>query len=106
MQLGIITPNLDGIGNENVSTEALASSALRIVQLGMGRNFVVLVIPSRRLWVGDAPRRAEASRVHQAFIELLRRAKSLMCGIASKLMVIPFPSILSTTAIGTRSDIG
>jgi acetyltransferase AlgX (SGNH hydrolase-like protein) len=74
VQLGIITSNLDGIGNENVSSEALASSVRRVVQLGTGRNVVVLVIPSRRLWVGDAARRGDASRVHAAFIELLRTA--------------------------------
>ena len=74
VQSGIITTNLDGIGNETISNEALASSTLRIVQLGTGRNVVVLVIPSRRLWVGDASRRAEASRVHQAFVDLLRTA--------------------------------
>jgi GDSL-like Lipase/Acylhydrolase family len=72
VQLGLVTPNLEGIGDENVSCEALTTSALRLLQLAAGRNPVVLIIPSRRLWVGDTARRAQAARVHAAFIDMLK----------------------------------
>jgi hypothetical protein len=73
VQHGLIIPNLEGIGNENISGEAVSSSALRLVQLVAGRNAVILIIPSRRLWVGERARRAQAARVHAAFIYNLRR---------------------------------
>jgi hypothetical protein len=71
-QLGLIRPNLEGIGNEKVSDEALASSVLRLRELAAGRNAVTLVIPSRRLWVGETARRNQASRGHAAFVDGLR----------------------------------
>ena len=54
VQLGIIVPNLEAIPGENISNEALSSSALRVFQLSRGRNVTVLIIPSRQLWVGEA----------------------------------------------------
>jgi hypothetical protein len=72
VQLGLIRPNLEGIGDENVSREALASSVRRLLELAAGRNVVILIIPSRRLWVGEKARRAQAAWVHAAFIEMLR----------------------------------
>jgi hypothetical protein len=72
VQLNLIRPNLEGIGDENVSREALSSSASRLVQLVAGRNAVIVIIPSRRLWVGEMVRRMKAARVHAAFIDDLR----------------------------------
>jgi SGNH hydrolase-like domain, acetyltransferase AlgX len=72
VQLNLIRPNLDGIGDENVSREALSSSASRLVQLVAGRNAVIVIIPSRRLWVGEMARRVQAAGVHTAFIDKLR----------------------------------
>jgi hypothetical protein len=72
MQLDLIRPNLDGIGDENVSRAALSSCAFRLAQLVAGRNAVVLIIPSRRLWVGETARRVQAGRVHAAFIDNLK----------------------------------
>jgi hypothetical protein len=72
VQHSLIIPNLEGIGDENVSRESVSSSALRLVQLVAGRNAVILIIPSRRLWVGETARRAQAARVHAAFIDNLR----------------------------------
>jgi hypothetical protein len=69
VQVGLIRPNLEGIGDENVSTEALASSARRLLETAVGRNVIILIIPSRRLWVGETARRAQAARVHRAFID-------------------------------------
>jgi hypothetical protein len=70
--LGLVIPNLEGIGDEKVSAEALATSALRLRQLAAGRNAVVLLIPSRRLWVGDAVSRAQAAAVHSRFVGILK----------------------------------
>src|SRR5262245_57963872 len=53
VQLGLIRPNLEGIGDENVSREALRSSAFRLDRLVVGRNAVIVIIPSRRLWAGE-----------------------------------------------------
>jgi hypothetical protein len=72
VQLGLIRPNLEGIGDENVSVEALASSVRRLLELASKRYVVVLIIPSRRLWVGEPARRAQAARVHAAFVDDLR----------------------------------
>jgi hypothetical protein len=74
VQLGLIIPNLEGIGNENVSDEALTTSAHRLLQIAAGRNVVVLIIPSRRLWVGAHARRAQAAGVHARFVALLKAA--------------------------------
>src|SRR5262245_32572810 len=72
VQISLIRPNLEGIGDENVSTEAMASSARRLLELAGKRNVVILIIPSRRLWVGETARRAQAARVHAGFVDNLR----------------------------------
>ena len=72
VQLGLITPNLEGINDENISREELISSLHRLRQIAAGRDVVVLVIPSRRLWVGESSRRANAGRVHATFVDGLR----------------------------------
>jgi hypothetical protein len=71
VRFGLLIPNLvipDFVG----STEALSTSALRVVQLTRGRNAIVLIIPSRRLWVGKTADRAEAARIHEAFVKILK----------------------------------
>jgi hypothetical protein len=72
VQFGLIIPNHEAIGDENVSAEALTTSVLRLLQLVAGRNAIVLIIPSRRLWVGDADRRAQAASVHARFVDISR----------------------------------
>jgi hypothetical protein len=74
VQLGLIRANFEGIGDENVSCKARISSVRRLLTIAAGRNVVILIIPSRRLWVGEAARREQAARVHVAFIEDLRAA--------------------------------
>src|SRR5262249_1716234 len=74
VQLGLIIPNLEGIGDPNVSDDALTTSAHRLLQLAAGRNVVVLIIPSGRLGVGDQARRAQAAGVHARFVALLKAA--------------------------------
>jgi len=73
-QLGLLIPNLDGIPDPVGSTDVLTTSAARVLQLAKGRNTIVLIIPSRQLWVGTATYRAEAARIHETFIDSLRRS--------------------------------
>jgi hypothetical protein len=74
VRLGLIIPNLDGIPDLVGSTEALTTSALRVLQLARKRDTIVLTIPSRQLWVGETADRAEAARIHGAFIDILRNS--------------------------------
>src|SRR5262245_45695918 len=69
--LKLLTPNLDGVGEMGSSNEALTTSAQRLIQLARGREALVLIIPSRRLWVGDASERENARKVHTAFVDRL-----------------------------------
>jgi hypothetical protein len=70
--LGLLIPELDVLPDLAGSTEALTTSARRVVQLARGRNAIVLIVPSRRLWVGKTADRAEAARIHEAFIKNLK----------------------------------
>jgi lysophospholipase L1-like esterase len=72
VRLGLLIPELDVLPDLAGSTEALTTSARRVVQLARGRNAIVLIVPSRRLWVGKTADRAEAARIHEAFIKNLR----------------------------------
>jgi lysophospholipase L1-like esterase len=72
VRLGLLIPELDVMPELAGSTEALTASALRVVQLARGRNAIVLIIPSRRLWVGKTADRAEAARIHETFIKNLK----------------------------------
>jgi SGNH hydrolase-like domain, acetyltransferase AlgX len=87
VQHSLITPNLEGIGDENVSGKAVISSALQLVRLVAGRNAVILIIPSRRLWVGETVRRAQAARVHAAFIDNLRTYGMKVVDIRNRLEI-------------------
>jgi hypothetical protein len=86
VQLGLITPNLEGIGgDENISRKELTSSIFRLHQIVAGRDVVVLVIPSRRLWVGESSRRANAARVHATFVDGLRAYGMTVVDIRSQM---------------------
>jgi hypothetical protein len=74
VRLGLVIPNLEGIGDENLSAEALSTSALRLHQIARERNVIVIIIPSRRLWVGDAARRSQAASVHARFVHILKES--------------------------------
>jgi hypothetical protein len=84
VRLGLLIPNLDGMRDLAGSTEALTTSALRVVQLARGRNAIVLIIPSRRLWVGKTADRAEAARIHETFIENLRDAGMIVVDLRDR----------------------
>ncbi len=73
VRLGLLIPEPDLMPDDFAgSTEALTTSALWVVQLARGRNAIVLIIPSRRLWVGNTADRAGAARIHEAFIKILK----------------------------------
>jgi SGNH hydrolase-like domain, acetyltransferase AlgX len=75
VRLGLLIPEHDVMPDLVGSTEAaLTTSALRIVQLARGRNAIVLIIPSRRLWVDKTADRAEAARIHEAFIKKIKES--------------------------------
>jgi hypothetical protein len=73
VRLGLLIPEHDVMPDlVGSAAAALTTSALRVVQLARGRNAIVLIIPSRRLWVGKKADRAEAARIHEAFIKNLK----------------------------------
>jgi hypothetical protein len=75
VRLGLIRPNLEGIGDVLGDADAaLVSSAHRLLYLVSGRDAIVLIIPSRRLWVGESRQRAEAARLHTKFVNILRNS--------------------------------
>ena len=82
---GLLRPNLDGISEINGSDAALTSSTERLVQLARGREAMVLIIPSRRLWVGPAAERATAGQVHTALVARLGEAGLRVVDLRSRL---------------------
>jgi hypothetical protein len=84
VQLGLLIPNLDGMPDLVGSPEALTTSALRVLQLARGRDAIVLIIPSRRLWVGKTADRVEAVRIHEAFIENLRNSGMIVVDLRDR----------------------
>src|SRR5262249_32286618 len=77
-------PNLDGMPDLVGSTEAITTSAFRVRQLAKGRNAIVLIIPSRRLWVGKTADRTEAARIHGAFIGSLRNSGMIVVDVRDR----------------------
>lgn len=72
VKLGLIVPNLDGIEMPELAPNARSASVAELEALAEGRKAVVLIIPSRWLWVGDASRRQAVSEFHDAFVADLR----------------------------------
>jgi hypothetical protein len=84
VRLGLLIPDLDVLPDLAGSTEALTTSALRAVQLARGRNAIVLIVPSRRLWVGKTADRAEAARIHEVFIKNLKDARMIVVDLRDR----------------------
>lgn len=74
-KLGLVMPEIDALIARGVPTDrAVESAANRLIKLASGRDVVVLIVPSRQLWVGDSDDRTKYSTVHYRFTEILRQA--------------------------------
>jgi hypothetical protein len=73
-QTGLLSPNLAAIAESDVSDGAIKSSAARLRRLVAGRRAVILIVPSRALWVGTDAHRRQTARAHDAFVRALRQA--------------------------------
>lgn len=71
---GLLVPNLEAIAESDASAESVSSSAERLRHLVAGRRAIVLIVPSRALWVGSDDHRLQVARTHERFVSLLRRA--------------------------------
>lgn len=71
VEAGLITPNLEGIGRNDDDPAVVAASADRLLDIARQYRALVVLIPSRALWVG--PARAVEDRVHHAFVAALRQ---------------------------------
>ena len=69
--LGVITPNLEGIAQSDFSEAAIDSSARKVADLARNQRLLVVIIPSRALWIGD--NRAVEDRIHKGFLAALGR---------------------------------
>lgn len=68
VRLGLLIPNFDGMARNSNAPEIVASSADRLQAIARYDTLVVL-IPSRALWVGD--NRETEDRVHRALVAAL-----------------------------------
>jgi hypothetical protein len=74
VRANLLVPNLDGIGRNVYSHEAIESSANRLAEIAQSyENATILIVPSRALWVGE--NRAVEDRVHRDFIAALTARK-------------------------------
>lgn len=69
---GMITPNLEGIAPPELDAKAVRSTAAHVAALAAGQPTIVLIIPSRWLWVGDPARSKAVSESHVALVADLR----------------------------------
>ena len=74
VRLGLVVPNFAEVEESEISDGAVTSSSRRLRRLIGERRAVVLIIPSRALWVGTAQHRQQAARAHDLFIRLLGQA--------------------------------
>lgn len=72
IRFGLIVPNLEGIQAPELDPQALSSSVERVVSLAQGQRTLVLMIPSRWLWVGDQTRAKAVSDLHNEMVAALR----------------------------------
>lgn len=73
VRAGLIVPNLEGIAKNDYAPAVIESSANRVQKIAEQYRTLVVLIPSRALWVGNAGTRAVEDRVHTAFIVALQR---------------------------------
>jgi hypothetical protein len=73
VKAGLIVPNLEGIAKNDYDPAVIDSSADRLLDIAERYRMLVVLIPSRALWVGNSRSRAIEDRVHTAFIVALQR---------------------------------
>jgi hypothetical protein len=71
VRLGLVVPNFAEVEESDISDAAVLSSSRRLERLIGARRAVVLIVPSRALWVGTEQHRRQAARAHERFIRLL-----------------------------------
>ena len=71
VKAGLIVPNLEGMAKNDYDPAIIDSSANRLRDIAERYRALVVLIPSRALWVGNA--RAIEDRVHTAFVVALQR---------------------------------
>jgi hypothetical protein len=74
VRLGLVVPNFAEVEESDISDAAVLSSSRRLERLIGARRAVVLIVPSRALWVGTEQHRRQAARAHEMFIRLLGQA--------------------------------
>lgn len=71
IDVGAIVPNVDGIGLNTYDAKVIEASADQLQALSKRYPTLVVLLPSRALWIGD--NRAEEDRVHKALVAALAR---------------------------------
>ncbi len=69
-RFGLIAPNLRGISGAPDMDAAIAASVRAVAALAEARPLLVVIVPSRALWVGEERERED--RLHRRFVAALR----------------------------------
>ena len=85
IKIGFIKSNSDGIFLTDYNIDSIKSSANKVVEVSQGYDTIVLLIPSRKLWIGSKYEKDIALKIHNKFIELL---------ISNDLIVVDMKKIL------------
>lgn len=75
VEAGLIVPNLKGIARNEYAPTIIDSSADRLQEIAERYRTLVVLIPSRALWVGNSRSQAVEDRVHTALVVALQRRK-------------------------------
>ena len=73
--LGLIVSNLKVIKNQTYDKERIQKSARKLHSISKNIEILVLLIPSRGLWVGEPEDRKIARQIHQSFISEIKKFK-------------------------------
>lgn len=73
VKAGLIVPNLEGIAKNDYDPATIDSSANRLREIAERYRTLVVLIPSRALWIGNSHSQAVENRVHTAFVVALQR---------------------------------
>ncbi len=72
-KLGLIVNNYDIVKTNNYDTQKISASARQLLLIAKKIKTLLLIIPSRGLWVGDRNSRKIASRIHDSFIDEIKK---------------------------------